>query len=106
MTVGDTEDDPPVEIPVDGILDLHAFSPKDIGFLVPDYLDLCHSAGIYHVRIIHGKGVGHLRRSVHAILARHPLVRTFTLAGQDAGSWGATLVELRPHLPEQQADKS
>jgi DNA-nicking Smr family endonuclease len=106
MTIENTEDDPPVEIPVDGTLDLHAFSPKDIKFLVPDYLDLCHSAGIYQVRIIHGKGVGHLRRSVHAILARHPLVRTFTLAGQDAGSWGATLVELRPRFQDLPPDKS
>ncbi|KAB2891258.1 MAG: Smr/MutS family protein [Desulfobulbaceae bacterium] len=106
MTAGSREDDPPVAIPLDGILDLHAFSPKDIGLLVPDYLELCHSAGIYQLRIIHGKGVGHLRRSVHAILARHPLVRKFTLAGQDAGSWGATLVELRVHPREPAADKS
>ena len=106
MTAGSRADDPPVEIPVDGILDLHAFSPKDIGLLVPDYLDLCHSAGIFQVRIIHGKGVGHLRRSVHAILARHPLVRKFTLAGQDSGSWGATLVELRERPQEPLADKS
>lgn len=106
MTAGSRADDQPVEIPLDGILDLHAFSPKDIGSLVPDYLELCHSVGIYQVRIIHGKGVGHLRRSVHAILARHPLVLKFKLAGQDVGSWGATLVELRLHPREPVTDKS
>lgn len=84
-----------VQIPIDGVLDLHAFRPKEVGDLVPDYLAACLERGIFSVRIIHGKGVGHLRRSVHAILSRSPLVASFRLAGEDGGGWGATIVQLR-----------
>jgi DNA-nicking Smr family endonuclease len=87
--------DEPHELPIDGVLDLHTFSPKDIGELVPDYLDACLEKGICQVRIIHGKGMGNLRRSVHAILARHPAVLSYTLDHPEYGGWGATLVQLR-----------
>lgn len=87
--------DDPVHIPIDGVLDLHAFHPREVRELVPDYLDECRRRGIYAVRIIHGKGTGTLRQTVHAILARLPGVASFRLAGEDAGGWGATLVELK-----------
>jgi DNA-nicking Smr family endonuclease len=92
----DVDDDIPIELPIDGILDLHTFHPRDVKALVPDYLAECRQRGILAVRIIHGKGTGSLRRSVHAILSRLPDVASFGLAMEDAGGWGATLVTLRP----------
>ena len=84
-----------VQVPIDGVLDLHNFSPKDLKCLIPDYLEECCKADIFQVRIIHGKGIGNLRRTVHAILKRLPQVKEFKLAGENAGGWGATLVQLR-----------
>ena len=88
--------DEPVHIPIDGTLDLHAFRPADVKHVVPDYLQECRAAGILQVRIVHGKGIGNLRRTVHAVLDRLNYVTDYRLAGEDAGSWGATLVTLRP----------
>jgi dsDNA-specific endonuclease/ATPase MutS2 len=84
-----------VEFPIDGILDLHTFQPRDIKQLVPEYLEACRDQGILHVRIIHGKGTGTLRKTVHAILEQLSFVQSFRLAGEETGGWGATIVELR-----------
>lgn len=85
----------PVPLPIDGTLDLHAFRPSEVGDLVPDWLEACHAAGLRELRIVHGKGTGALRLGVEALLASHPLVRSFRTAQEDGGGWGATLVQLR-----------
>ena len=81
---------------IDGVLDLHTFRPEELGGLLPDYIEACLERGILDLRIIHGKGTGSLRKSVHSILRRHPAVASFTPADETAGGWGATLVRLKP----------
>jgi DNA-nicking Smr family endonuclease len=89
--------DEPVEIPLDGCLDLHVFQPREVADLVPDYLRECRQRGILEVRIVHGKGTGVLRRQVHGILERLPEVLGYRWpAGEGSGGWGATLVRLSP----------
>lgn len=90
------DDHDPIEVPIDGTLDLHTFRPRDVKDLVPEYLAACRERGILQVRIIHGKGTGALRETVHVVLRRLPEVASFQLAGEDAGAWGATLVDLFP----------
>lgn len=86
----------PIQLPIDGVLDLHTFRPNEVKDLVADYLAECRARGILRVRIIHGKGIGHLRRTVHALLAKLPAVAEFHLANEHFGGWGATIVHLRP----------
>jgi NADP-dependent 3-hydroxy acid dehydrogenase YdfG len=105
MTDDDSRDDGPwvppaaIAIPIDGVLDLHVFSPRDLRTLIPDYLHECQARGILAVRLIHGRGIGAVQRSVHALLERSPLVRCFRLADGDAGGRGATIVDLCPFEP-------
>ena len=93
---GQPGEDDSVQLPIDGVLDLHTFHPREVKELVPAYLQECRRLGILQVRLIHGKGSGTLRRTVAAILARLPWVRGVRPADESAGGWGATLVELAP----------
>ena len=86
--------DDPIEIPIDGVLDLHTFSPKEVKDLIPEYIAACLSRGITEIRIIHGKGTGTLKAIVHAVLKKDPRVAGFKDAGIGAGGWGASLVRL------------
>ena len=86
----------PVALPIDGVLDLHTFAPREVGRLVPAWLAECRAQGILEVRIIHGKGTGVLRERVHRILERDAAVLGYHLAGEDGGGWGATLATLAP----------
>ncbi len=88
--------DDPIEVPIDGTLDLHTFNPREVKGLLPEYIDECRQRGIYEVRIIHGKGTGVLRETVHSLLRRLPGIVSFRLADETAGGWGATIVILEP----------
>ena len=90
-------DEDPIEMPIDGTLDLHNFHPRDVKELLPEYLYTCHQKGILQVRVVHGKGTGTLREIVHAQLKKMPeAVEDYALGGAGGGSWGATIVRLRP----------
>lgn len=91
----DGHDDVPVALPITGELDLHTFRPDDLGELLPAYFAECVARGIHEVRVIHGKGTGTLRATVHALLRRSPLVQSFRSGDEHTGAWGATLVTLQ-----------
>jgi DNA-nicking Smr family endonuclease len=94
----------PIELPIDGTLDLHAFDPSEVKELVADYLSACQERDILTARIIHGKGRGVLRRIVHSVLAQLPEVASFRLGEEAAGGWGATVVSLRPRKARSRKD--
>ena len=93
-------DDEPIQLPIDGVLDLHPFQLREVQHLVLDYPVECRARGILRVRIIHGKGIGQLRQTVHKLIGRHPDVASFHLANEHFGGWGATIVHLQPPPPD------
>lgn len=60
------------------------------------YLNDAFVAGLYQVRIVHGKGTGTLRLIVDRYLARHTLVKSHRLAGRGEGEAEVTIVEMAP----------
>lgn len=50
--------------------------------------------GLYRVKVVHGKGTGTLRKTVHEQLAKHPLVKSYRLGKYGEGGTGVTIVEL------------
>ncbi len=89
-------EDEPVPLPITDELDLHTFRPADLGDLIPAYLEACRERGILSVRIIHGKGTGALRATVHTLVGRLPYVLRSEACDEASGSWGATRVYLKP----------
>jgi len=83
------------DYPVDGILDLHMFQPKDAASVLSEYLTECRARGILRVTVIHGKGQGVLREIVRSFMKKSPNVIEFHTPS-DASGWGATIAILKP----------
>jgi DNA-nicking Smr family endonuclease len=84
-----------VKIPIEDVLDLHTFHPREIPDLLCDYFSACIDKGIFFVRIIHGKGKGVLKKRVRSLLRENRMVESFKDAPPESGGWGAVLVELK-----------
>ena len=87
---------PPHRVPVEESIDLHAFSPRDVISVVEEYIEAAVGKRYREALLIHGKGTGVQRAAVRALLARHPLVESYSDAPPEAGGWGATRVTLKP----------
>ena len=82
-----------MRIPIEGVLDLHAFNPRDIKSVVEEYVTAAWERGLREVRLIHGRGRGIQRGIVQQALERHPLVVEFWDAPES--HLGATVARLR-----------
>jgi DNA-nicking Smr family endonuclease len=82
-----------MQIPIEGVLDLHAFNPRDIKSVVEEYVRAAWERGLREVRLIHGRGRGIQRSIVQQALERHPLVVEFWDAPES--HLGATVARLR-----------
>ncbi len=77
------------------LLDIRGRRPEEIEFELIKYIDEASLANLKNIEIIHGKGTGALRETVHIILKEHELVKSFELATEEFGGAGATLVMLK-----------
>jgi len=89
MASGSETDSVPMEINVIGRTAEEAHDE------VARYLDRAFLAGLPHVRIVHGTGMGVLRRTLREYLKGHPNVALVTEPPHNQGGQGATEVELR-----------
>ena len=73
-----------------------------IGYTVDDatravekFVDHAFLAGLPRVRVVHGSGMGILRKALRQALQEHPHVESVAEPPQNEGGGGATVVELR-----------
>jgi DNA mismatch repair protein MutS2 len=62
---------------------------------VEKFVDRAFLAGMTRVRVVHGSGMGILRKALRQFLKSHPHVALVTEPPQNEGGAGATVVELR-----------
>ncbi len=70
-------------------------SAEDAQDEVDRFLDSAYLAGVTRVRVVHGHGMGVLKRVVQDLCKAHPNVEKFYPAGPSEGGTGATVVELK-----------
>jgi DNA mismatch repair protein MutS2 len=62
---------------------------------VERFIDRAFLAGLTRVRVVHGSGMGILRKALRQLLKEHPHVESVAEPPQNEGGAGATVVELR-----------
>ena len=62
---------------------------------VQKFVDRAFLAGLPRVRVVHGSGMGILRKALRQALQQHPHVESVAEPPQNEGGGGATVVELR-----------
>ena len=62
---------------------------------IEKFIDRAFLAGLARVRIVHGSGMGILRKAIRQLLKDHPHVATVAEPPQNEGGAGATVVELK-----------
>lgn len=94
-----TDDDDPVNVPIEDAIDLHWFPPADIVSVVEEYLYEAQRAGYDVVRVIHGRGKGFQRAAIQRLLTTHAAVDGFW--DDTRSHLGATMVRLRKRQPRE-----
>lgn len=75
-------------------LDLRGFNSEEAIDKVDKYIDDAVIAGLHEVTLIHGKGTGALRKSIHDFLKTRPNVSDYRIGKYGEGETGVTVVQL------------
>jgi DNA mismatch repair protein MutS2 len=76
-------------------LDIRGYRAEEAEFEIIKFLDQAYSGGIEQVEILHGKGTGALKKTVHEILNQHDKVKNYYFAKIELGGEGITIVEFK-----------
>lgn len=76
-------------------LDVRGFRSDEALLEVERFLDKAILAGFSEVEIIHGRGTGALRRELHNFLHAFPAISSFSIAPEDRGGDGMTIIRLK-----------
>ena len=74
-------------------LDIRGDKPEDAEYKIIRFLDDAYASNLSTVEILHGKGTGALKATVHEILKKYDKVKDFYFAKIEAGGEGITIVE-------------
>ncbi len=75
-------------------LDIRGKKPEEAEYEVIKFLDDAYSSNVERVEILHGKGTGALKQTVHQILKKSDQVKDFYFAKIEMGGEGITVIEL------------
>lgn len=84
----------PVVKQVENEIDLRGFQSDDALIELERYLDIAQYSGWSEIKVIHGKGTGALRISIHTYLRKNSLIKSFNLAKYGEGDTGVTIINL------------
>ncbi len=76
-------------------LDIRGKKPEEIEFEVVKFIDDAYTTNNKEVEILHGKGTGALKQTVHRLLREHEFVKDFHFAKVEVGGEGITVVKLK-----------
>jgi DNA mismatch repair protein MutS2 len=76
-------------------LDIRGHKPEEVDYELIKFLDDAYSSNVSRVEILHGKGTGVLKKTVHEILKNQNYVSSFYFANIEMGGEGITIVELK-----------
>lgn len=76
-------------------LDIRGKTSEEAIMITDKYLDDAYLANLNVVTIIHGKGTGALRESIHTLLKKHVHVKKYRLGAYNEGGQGATIVTIK-----------
>ncbi len=76
-------------------LDIRGFRAEEAEFEIIKFLDQAYTGGVDTVEILHGKGTGALKKTVHEILNHYDKVKNYYFAKIELGGEGITIVEFK-----------
>lgn len=79
---------------IDYRLDIRGGKPEDAEFEIIKFIDTAYMNGLQQIEILHGKGTGVLKKTVHLLLKEHEKVKNYYFAKIEFGGEGITVVEL------------